>query len=336
MAVTITHATVAVGKDAGNGEIRKSQWNANHTVKGAAGTGIYNRIINPAMQVDQRNTAASQTITAGAALAYTVDQWYAFCTGANITGQQITTSGVNRYRFTGATSNTGVGFGQRIEAVNSADISSGNVTISVKLSSSSLTSITWTLYYATSTDSFGTLASPTRTQISTGTFTITSSEAVYTTTVSMVGASPNGLELVFTGGALVASQTLTIGDVQLEPGDTATDFYPRPYGQELLLCQRYYQTIGSIYGGGNGGSQVVCSIQPRVPMRAVPTIGQTGVISMSTMTTDVTQSSTGLATYTSLIDLLVVGLQNMSTATANVAFFSRGLNSNVVTLSAVL
>lgn len=36
MAVTVTHATVAVGTDAGNGEIRKSQWNANHTVTNAA------------------------------------------------------------------------------------------------------------------------------------------------------------------------------------------------------------------------------------------------------------------------------------------------------------
>lgn len=37
MAVTVTHATVATGTDAGNGEIRKSHWNANHTVVNAAG-----------------------------------------------------------------------------------------------------------------------------------------------------------------------------------------------------------------------------------------------------------------------------------------------------------
>ena len=36
MAVTVTHATVAVGTDAGNGEIRKAQWNENHTVTNAA------------------------------------------------------------------------------------------------------------------------------------------------------------------------------------------------------------------------------------------------------------------------------------------------------------
>ena len=34
MAATITHATVAVGVDAGNGEIRKSHWNASHAISG--------------------------------------------------------------------------------------------------------------------------------------------------------------------------------------------------------------------------------------------------------------------------------------------------------------
>jgi len=36
MAVTITHAYVATGTDAGNGEVHKSQWNAAHTVSNAA------------------------------------------------------------------------------------------------------------------------------------------------------------------------------------------------------------------------------------------------------------------------------------------------------------
>lgn len=48
-----------------------------------------NKIINGAMLVDQRNAGVAQTITAGAVLAYTVDRFYAFCTGANVTGQQV-------------------------------------------------------------------------------------------------------------------------------------------------------------------------------------------------------------------------------------------------------
>ena len=52
-------------------------------------TGFKNRIINGGMKIDQRNAGASQTITAAAALAYTVDRWYAYCTGANVTGQRV-------------------------------------------------------------------------------------------------------------------------------------------------------------------------------------------------------------------------------------------------------
>ena len=86
--------------------------------------GFKNRIINGAMVIDQRNAAASQTFTAAGALAYSVDRWYGYCTGANVTGQQVagSTTPTNtqfRYKFTGAASVTAVGFGQRIEQKNS-------------------------------------------------------------------------------------------------------------------------------------------------------------------------------------------------------------------------
>jgi len=72
-----------------------------------------NVFINGGFSVDQRNSGASQTITAGAALAYTVDRWYAYCTGANITGARVAGTAPSQYyyRFTGATSNTAVGVG---------------------------------------------------------------------------------------------------------------------------------------------------------------------------------------------------------------------------------
>lgn len=53
MAVSLTHTTVAVGTDAGNGEIRKAQWNENHTLtldtnkllgRATAGTGAVEEI----------------------------------------------------------------------------------------------------------------------------------------------------------------------------------------------------------------------------------------------------------------------------------------------------
>lgn len=202
-----------------------------------------NRIINGAMAIDQRNAGVAQTITAGAALAYTVDRWYAYCTGANVTGQQVAGTGGNlfAYRFTGAASVTSIGFGQRIEALNSADLAGTTATLSVELSNSLLTTVTWTAFYANTSDTFGTLASPTRTQIATGTFTVTNTLTRYSTQISIPAAATTGIEIVFTVGAQT-SGTWIIDNVQLEAGNMMSTFERRPHGQELLLCQRYYET----------------------------------------------------------------------------------------------
>ena len=205
-----------------------------------------NRLINGAMAIDQRNVGASQTFTAAAALAYSVDRWYGYCTGANVTGQRVAgaTAGQYRYRFTGAASVTAIGFGQRIEQLNSADLADSTATLSVDLANSVLTTVTWTAYYATTADTFGTLASPTRTQIATGTFTVTSTVTRYSTNISIPAAATTGIEIVFTVVAQT-SGTWTIGDVQLERGSVATPIERRSYGQELALCQRYYETGGT-------------------------------------------------------------------------------------------
>lgn len=215
--------------------------------------GMRNRIINGAMGIDQRNAGASQTITAAAALAYTVDRWYAYCTGANVTGQRVAGTGNNQfaYRFTGAASVTAIGFGQRIEAINCWDLAGSTATLSVELANSLLTTVTWTAYYANTADTFGTLASPTRTQIATGTFTVTSTLTRYSTNISIPAAATTGIEIVFTVGAQT-SGTWTIDNVQLEAGSVATPFERRLITQELTLCYRYfYQIVASNVAGGN-------------------------------------------------------------------------------------
>lgn len=245
-----------------------------------------NRIINGCMRIDQRNSGASQTFTAGAALAYSLDRWYGYSTGANVTGQRIALSnGQNRYRFTGAASVTGVGFGQRIEAANSLDMAGGSAMLQVKLSSSSLTSVGWAVYYATTTDSFGTLASPTRTLIASGTFTgVTSTEALFTASMSVPSAATTGIEVVFTGGALLATQTLTIGDVQLERGTVATTYERRQFGQEINLCMRYfYSTLGNAFQiiGVGSCSSTFADIAVALPQtsRVSPQLTRIGALS---------------------------------------------------------
>ena len=257
------------------------------SINGGPISGARNRIINGGMALDQRNAGASQTITAAAALAYSVDRWYAYCTGANVTGQRVQGASVGQfyYRFTGAASVTAIGFGQRIEQLNSADLAGATATLSVDLANSVLTTVTWTAYYATTAETFGTLASPTRTQIATGTFTVNSTVTRYSTQISVPAAATTGIEIVFSVGAQT-SGTWTIGDVQLERGSVSTPMERRSYGQELALCQRYYEVgEGWLAGYASGaGSSVYCHIPWKVAKRATPTLTY-GMNSTSTVST---------------------------------------------------
>ena len=239
------------------------------------------------MACDQRNAGASQTITAAAALAYTVDRWYAYSTGANVTGQQIAgayTSSQYRYQFTGAASVTAIGFGQRIEAKNCFDLANTTATLSCYISNSLLTTVTWTAYYATTTaDTFGSLASPTVTQIATGTFTVSSTRTQYTTNISIPSAATTGIQIVFTVGAQT-SGTWVIDSVQLEKGSTATSFDYRDYGTELMLCQRYFETgtmewNGYHYAGGPCAYTTFFRVTKRVAPTLVPSFSYSNMSS---------------------------------------------------------
>jgi hypothetical protein len=232
-------------------------------------TGFRNRIINGDMRIDQRNAGASQTFTAAAALAYSIDRFYGYCTGANVNGARVSGTAPNEfvYRFTGAASVTAIGFGTRLEATNTTDLAGSTATLSVQLANSLLTSVIWTAYYASTADAFGTLASPTKTQIATGTFTVTSTLTTYSAQISIPSAATTGIEIVFTVGAQT-SGTWTIDSVQLEPGSTATDFERRPYGTEFALCQRYYTALENIIV--DSATQIFSIILP-VNMRSAPT-----------------------------------------------------------------
>ena len=79
--------------------------------------------------------------------------------------------------------------------------------------------------------------------------------------------------------------TFELTGVQLEVGDSATDFEHRSFGEELLLCQRYYRVIkdGSEDSGGYLGymsynydvNSVVTQINFIPEMRATPTADST-------------------------------------------------------------
>jgi hypothetical protein len=249
---------------------------------------LRNRLINGNMYVAQRATSA--TVTAGTAVPTAttgypcVDRWFVYSTGANVTAAQVAGSGAtkNLLQITGAASVTAIGIGQRIEQFNSYDLAGQTCTLSVSIANSLLTTVTWTASYATTTaNTFGTIGTATKTQIATGTFTVTSTLTRYTVNVTVPAAATTGIEILFTVGAQT-SGTFQITEAQFEAGSIATPFERQMYQQQLQNCYRYYfkflaGAVGDIFGtGGTTSTSALGTFtQFSVPMWAAPTTIET-------------------------------------------------------------
>lgn len=280
----LTKPTVGADPDTWGGLLNTNFDTIDAAMFNGAVAGLRNRIINGDMSVDQRNSGNSFTIsTAGG---YTLDRWIGITTGASVTGQRVAGSGTSRYRYqvTGAASVTGVSLAQRIEMMNSFDLAGQTVTLSAELANSLLTSVTWTAYYASADDNFGT-----KTQIATGTFTVNSTVTKYSTQISVPSAATHGIEIDLSVGAQT-SGTWTVGNVQLETGSIATAFERRGATVETALCQRYYatgaanQTFQGVYLGSTTRFPVL--------MRATPTMSYSD--SVGTANTISTSASNGV------------------------------------------
>ena len=72
-----------------------------------------------------------------------------------------------------------------------------------------------------------------------------------------------------------------ITGVQMEVGSVATPFEHRSFGEELALCQRYYETAGrGIMGGSYSATQWVGAWNFAVPKRASPTLTVPAVVTV--------------------------------------------------------
>jgi hypothetical protein len=242
-------------------------------------TGFKNRLINSDMRIDQRNAGASVTPTSGQ---YTLDRWLSQLTQASkFTAQRnagSVTPPVGFSNYLGVTSSsaysvlTGDTFlvDQRIEGFNTADLAWGTASAAtVTLSFWVRSSLTGTFGGAL-TNAAGNRSYPFG-------YTISSTNTWEQKTVTIAGdtsgtwvGSTNGIGLIVrfglgsgstftsTAGAWAAGNfvqptgsvsvvgtngaTFYITGVQLEKGSTATSFDVRPYGTELALCQRYFET----------------------------------------------------------------------------------------------
>lgn len=178
--------------------------------------------------------------------------------------------------LTGAASTTAIHVLQRIESIDANRLASKQVTLSVEMSNSLLTSVTWELFRpTTTTNTHGTIATPTQTLIASGAWTVNSTLARYSTTVTLPTEVSNGLEVRIRVGAQT-SGTWVIARPKLEEGGTATAFVCDDYATELAKCQRYFFSLPATPQGfscpSTGGFAATYSYPFKVTMFQAPAV----------------------------------------------------------------
>jgi hypothetical protein len=238
------------------------------------GAGRRNLIINGDFQVSQRGDFTTSAVVGS--IKYQIDRWYSVIYSAasdtmqhklnqvlpngNITNSVRVTTGATGY----------VALDQYIE--NPSIYSGKTFTISFWIKTNCNTTevnvYNGSLFALTSTA---------------GRLNETSGDWKYfTRTFTMPSSGNTSFRVEFYTGNAVSSPSgsyIEVAQVQLEAGKVATPFEYRSYGQELALCQRYFQTIpaqwwwnrtatGTSYSNATLDSSTI--ILP-VPMRATPT-----------------------------------------------------------------
>jgi hypothetical protein len=283
---------------------------------GSQGTsfGIRNKIINGAMMIDQRNNGAAVTPTNSQ---YTLDRWSQFVSqSSKLTVQQDSSSNtvagfssslkVTSLSSYSVTSTDYFNFYHRIEGYNIQDLSWGTA------SAKAVTLSFWTRSSLTGTFG-GTIMNGDQNYSYPFTYTIVAANTWEQKIITIPGPTSgtwnktngSGLELYFglgmgstltgpagswassayfgaNGGTSVVgtnAATWYITGVQLEKGSQATPFEYRPYGKELMLCQRYYETLGFnessgpvVFGHIYNGSNSLANVSFKVNKRAEPTM----------------------------------------------------------------
>jgi len=296
------------------------------TVSNMAGR---NRIINGDMRIDQRNAGASVTPTNAQ---YTIDRWsFGVSQASKFTAQRSTVAPTGFSNSLLVTSSSAYSItstdvfwvDQRIEGFNVADLGWGTaaaqtITLSFWVRSSltgtfggavinSALNRAYPFSYAINAANTWEQKSITISGDTTGTWLTDNSIGLWLMLGIGMGSTYSG-----TAGAWAAADyrsatgatsvvgtsgaTFYITGVQLEAGSVATPFEHRQYGQELALCQRYYEfstNAGSlIFNANYSGVSFI------VTKRATPTITITPV---SGTTSGISTDISGLyATNTTL------------------------------------
>ena len=276
--------------------------------------GRRNLIINGAMVQDQRNGGSSVTPTASGT--YTLDRWRAnISVSSKFSVQQSTEAPANHTNSllvtslaaTTVSASNQYFIGTRLEGYNIAHLKFGTA------DAQSITLSFWVRSSLTGTFGAGVFNSAAN-RCYPISYTISSANTWEQKTVTIPGDTSGtwltnngvGLQLIFslgigstfqgTAGAWTSSAHLTasstvnlvetngatlyITGVQLEVGSVSTPYEHRSFGDELALCQRYYQYYDSTdrlsaWGSANSTYIFTANVLEK-PMRAQPTVSLSG------------------------------------------------------------
>ena len=276
-----------------------------------------NKIINGDCRVAQRGniTLVNNTWTYGGADRIPVSaSGFTTLTSGIITSSTLNGSTSGKAQFISDLTTTGAGqvaFGQKIEAINCFNLNSKTINISGKLyQDTGVGQAAVVRIFRTATiDNWGT---PVQigSDISLGSVvSATLTPFSVSLTLGSTDAS-NGLwvTVYFTSVGAVTTKLFGLADFQVEEGTLATPFETRPYGYELALCQRYYET-------SPGPWQTFTSTTPatvpyKVTKRANPTVVVTVLSGGGTNST----TSSGVDNF--------IGTPSGASAVQNISFTS--------------
>ena len=282
------------------------------------GFAFRNKLINGGFDIAQRGT--SFVSGANDDDTYNLDRWYVLSDGNDAVDITQTTTVPTGAKYSIGldveTVNKKFGIAQIIENANCYNAIGGNVTLSFQAKVSATTKldnvkcavVAWSGTADTVTSdiiSAWNVEGTNPTLIANATYentpanlNVTTSWATYSVTANVDTASTTNI-IVFIWSDVTDT---TLGDflyvtnVQLEKGSTATSFDYRPYGQELALCQRYFQTIANGPGGSGSTTQFTFGTLFPVVMRTAPSSAVTAAIRISDITTSAFVQSSGSIT----------------------------------------
>lgn len=150
-------------------------------------------------------------------------------------------------------------------------------------------------------------------------------------TATLAASMNNLIAFVWTEGAVAQNVTVDAA-LQLERGGGATERELRSIGQELSLCMRYYQQVGTarLFGQVQNATTVLLAVPLNPPMRAAPSAtllrGDFNSASFDALIGGSWRSSSGLAvgSVTAVADFASISINGFSGLTAGQVMTGNG------------